>query len=288
MTDSNALDAVTYHGEISYCNHDGVELKGDLYLPKGAGPFPVLVAAPGGAWRVCSRAGLRQWGLYLAARGYGVFAIDYRVSTPTRKAFPEAVRDVIAAVRFIRGSAERYGVDPKRIALLGASAGAHLAALAALAHDKADFGGAHKDDAFANVSAEVKTAVLIYGIYDVFKQWQDDLALNPGVEGSVTRNLIGKEPYEDPQLFFDASPVKYVTYAKNRLPVFVSWGTADEFVNPVQSESFVRMLQQARFNVRTHRALGASHFWFAQSPEDAGTDSAHLAPRLLMFLKSSL
>ena len=288
MTDSNATDAVTYHGEISYCNHDGVELKGDLYLPKGSGPFPVLVAAPGGAWRVCSRAGLRQWSLYLAARGYGVFAIDYRISTPTRKVFPEAVRDVIAAVRFIRGSADRYGVDPKRIALLGTSAGAHLAALAALAHDQADFGGAHKDDAFANVSAEVKTAVLVYGIYDVFKQWQDDLALNPGVEGSVTRNLIGKEPYEDPQLFFDASPVKYITYAKNRLPVFVSWGTADEFVNPAQSELFVRMLQQARFNVRTHRALGASHFWFAQSPEDAGTDSAHLAPRLLMFLKSSL
>lgn len=288
MTDSNVLDTATCHGAITYCTHDGAELKGDLYLPKGRGPFPLLVAAPGGAWRICSRAGLRQWGLYLAARGYGVFAIDYRVSTPARKAFPEAVRDVIAAVRFARGSASQYNIDPQRIGLLGTSAGAHLAALAALAYDKADFGAAHKDDAFANVSAEVKTAVLVYGIYDAFKQWQDDLALNPGVEGSVTRNLIGKEPYEDPQLFFDASPIKYVTYAKSRLPVFVSWGTADEWVNPEQSELFVRVLQQARFNVRTHRALGASHFWFAQSPEEAGTDSAHLAPRLLTFLKSSL
>jgi acetyl esterase/lipase len=288
MTDSKAMDAVAYHSDISYCIHDGVELKGDWYLPNGPGPFPVLVAAPGGAWRVCSRASLRQWGMYLAARGYGIFAIDYRVSTPARKAFPEAVRDVIAAVRFVRGSADRYGVDPQRIALLGTSAGAHLAALAALAHDQADFGDAHRDDAFASVPAQVKAAVLVYGIYDVFKQWQADLALNPGVEGSVTRNLVGKEPYEDPQLFFDASPVKYVAYAKNRLPVLVSWGTADEFVSPEQSESFVRMLQQARFNVRTHRAIGASHFWFAQSPDDAGTDSAHLAPRLLMFLKSSL
>jgi len=80
-----------------------------------------------------------------------------------------------------------------------------------------------------------------------------------------------------------------VTYARNRLPVLVSWGTNDEFVNPAeQSEQFVRVLQQARFNVRTHRAVGASHFWFAQSPEAAGTDSAHLAPRLLMFLQSTL
>ena len=289
MTDSSESDTVTCHGSIAYCTHDGIELKGDLYLPKSGGATPVLVAAPGGAWRVCSRASLREWGVYLAARGYGMFAIDYRVSTPTRKAFPEAVRDVISAVRFIRGSAARYAIDPQRIALLGVSAGAHLAALAALAHDHADFGGAHPDDAFASVSAEVKSAVLVYGIYDVFKQWQADLALNPGVEGSVTRNLIGKEPYEDPQRFFDASPIKYVTYARNRLPVLVSWGTNDEFVNPAdQSEQFVRVLQQARFNVRTHRAVGASHFWFAQPPEEAGTDSAHLAPRLLMFLKSTL
>lgn len=288
MTTSNATDKVTCHNGIAYCTHDGVELKGDLYLPQGTGPFPILVAAPGGAWRICARAGLRQWSLYLAARGYAVFAIDYRVSTPVRKAFPEAVRDVIAAVRFIRGSAAKHGTDPARIALLGTSAGAHLAALAALAHDKTDFGGAHPEDQFAGISAAVKTAVLVYGIYDVFKQWQDDLALNPGVEGSVTRNLIGKEPYEDPQVFFDASPIKYVTYANNKMPVFVSWGTADEFVNPEQSEMFVRVLQQARFNVRTHRALGASHFWFAQAPDDAGTDSAHLAPRLLMFLKQCL
>lgn len=288
MTNSNPTEAVTCHSAIAYCTHDGVELKGDLYVPHGPGPFPVLIGAPGGAWRVCSRAGLRQWGNYLAARGYALFAIDYRVSTPTRKAFPEAVRDVISAVRFIRGSAGQYSIDPARIALLGTSAGAHLAALAALAHGKADFGCAHPDDAFADVSAAVKAVVLVYGIYDVFKQWQDDLALNPGVEGSVTRNLIGKEPYEDPQLFFDASPIKYVTYANNRMPVFVSWGTADEFVNPAQSEAFVRVLQQARFNVRTHRALGASHFWFAQAPEEPGTDSAQLAPRLMMFLKSSL
>ena len=288
MTDSSPIDSVSCQTGITYCTHDGVELQGDLYLPKGPGPFPVLIAVPGGAWRVCSRASLSQWGSYLAARGYGWFAIDYRVATPARKAFPEAVHDVIAAVRFMRGSAEKFLIDPKRIALLGTSAGAHLAALAALAHDQEQFGGAHPDDAFAKIAADVKTLVLVYGIYDLFKQWQDDLALNPGVEASVTRNLLGKEPYQDPQLFFDASPFKYVTYEKSRLPVFVSWGTADEFVNPTQSESFVRVLQQARFNVRTHRAVGASHFWFAQSPEDPVTDSAHLAARLLMFLKMTL
>src|SRR2546421_6536001 len=126
---------------VTYCTHDGVELRGDLYLPKGDGPFPILIGAPGGGWRICVRASLRQWGIYLASRGYGLFAIDYRLATATRKAFPEAVQDVVAAVRFLRGSGAELSIDPRRIGLLGASAGAHLAALAALGSDTNAFGG---------------------------------------------------------------------------------------------------------------------------------------------------
>jgi acetyl esterase/lipase len=288
MTQANSSDPASSPSALTYCTHDGVELKGDLFLPRGIGPFPILVAAPGGAWRMCVRAGLAQWGHYLVRRGYGFFAIDYRVATATSKAFPEAVQDVLAAVRFMRGTAAKYSIDPHRIGLLGVSAGAHLAALAALAHDAPVFSGAYPNDSFANVSAEVKALVLVYGIYDLFKQWQDDLGLNPGIEGNLTRNLMGKDPFEDPQAYFDASPVRYITYRRNRMPVLVSWGTADEFVNPAQSEALVRALQQARFNVRTHRAVGASHFWFQQPLDEPVSDSAHLAPRLAQFLSMSL
>jgi acetyl esterase/lipase len=224
----------------------------------------MLIGVPGGGWRICVRASLREWGFYLASRGYGMFVIDYRVATTTRKAFPEAVQDVITAVRFVRGSQAELSIDPFRIGLLGASAGAHLAALAALGGDAA-FGG-RPGDAFAGTPADVKALVVIYGVYDLFSHWQGDLARNPDPEWNLARN-----PYD-----------------KNQMPVFVSWGGSDEVVDPAQSEAFVRALQQARFSVRTHKIPAASHFWFSDPLDDPSSDSANLAPRLMRFIKQAL
>ena len=127
MTDGN----LTIQNGIAYANHDGVELAGDLYLPKGAKGAPALVAVHGGGWVAGVRGAYQYWGPYLAARGIAVFSISYRLATKT-KTFPEAVQDVLAGVQFLRGKAGAFGIDPSRIGLLGASAGAHLAALAAL------------------------------------------------------------------------------------------------------------------------------------------------------------
>ena len=63
---------------IVYARHDDLELAGDLYLPAGAGPHPIVLAVPGGAWRFGQRGGLRRWAEYLAAHGHAVFSIDYR------------------------------------------------------------------------------------------------------------------------------------------------------------------------------------------------------------------
>jgi acetyl esterase/lipase len=224
---------------------------------------------PGGGWRICVRATLREWGFYLASRGYGLFVIDYRLATHSRKAFPEAVEDVLAAVGFVRRSERELSIDPRRIGLLGASAGAHLAALAAL-------------------SGDVKALVAVCGVYDLFRHWQDDLGRNPEPQWNNARNLIGKDPFEDPGAYFEASPLRQITYEKNQLPVLVSWSTSDDIVDPAQSECFVRALQQARFPVRTHRAVAASHFWFSESLEDASSTTASFAPRLMQFLNMAL
>ena len=287
MTASESASDVTHREGVTYCEHGGVELQGDLYLPKGSGPFPILIAVPGGGWRVCVRASLREWGFHLASRGYGMFVIDYRLATRTRKAFPEAVQDVLAAVRFVRASASQLSIDPTRIGLLGASAGAHLAALAALGGDAACFGGS-PDDGSVATSAEVKALIAVCGIYDLFRHWQDDLGRNPDPQWNISRNLIGQDPYENPQAYFDASPLRHVSYEKNQLPVLVSWSTSDDVVDPAQSESFVRALQQARFTVRTHRLIAASHFLFGEPVQDASSATASFAPRLMQFLKSAL
>jgi acetyl esterase/lipase len=286
MTASGSSNSVILKEDVRYCERVGKELLGDLYLPDGDGPFPILIGVPGGGWSICVRASLREWGFYLAARGYGMFAIDYRLATATRKAFPEAVHDVMAAVRFVRSSCSELAIDPLRIGLLGASAGAHLAALAALGGDAA-FGG-HPGGPTCSAPADVKALVAIYGVYDLFSYWEDEIARNPHAEGNLVRNLIGKDPYEDQQAYFDASPLRWISYDSNRMPVFVSWGGSDEVVDPAQSEVFVRTLQQARYTVRTHRIPAASHFWFSDPLDDSSSDSANLAPRLMRFLKQAL
>jgi acetyl esterase/lipase len=131
---------------LTYATHDGVDLQGDLYLPAGEGPFPLVINVHGGYWRRGSRNTFEHWGPYLAERGYAGYTISYRLTKPGKKTFPGVVNDVRAAVQFMRGEAKAFRVDPDRIALWGNSAGAHLAAMVALAGDSPLFAGAYPQD----------------------------------------------------------------------------------------------------------------------------------------------
>src|SRR5215470_10369785 len=144
---------------VTYATHDGVALAGDLYLPAGAGPHPALVAVHGGGWQAGVRGAFQFWGPYLAERGYALFAISYRLAKKGHKTFPQAVNDVLAAVQFVRGNAAGFKIDPERIALFGASAGAHLSALAALGGGNPLFKGAYPQDSHTSVSTKVKALI---------------------------------------------------------------------------------------------------------------------------------
>src|SRR5262249_34806159 len=159
---------------LCYAVHDRVELFGDLYLPEGADKAPVLVAVHGGGWQLGERAVYQHWGPYLAARGYALFAIDYRLMQPGETTWPGAAYDVKAAVQFVRATAAELGVDRNRIALVGDSAGAHLSALVALAGTEPVLSTAYRNDPHAGVSCAVKAVIGFYGVYDMQAQWEHD------------------------------------------------------------------------------------------------------------------
>src|SRR5713226_3220063 len=108
---------------VTYATHDSVALAGDLYLPKGAGPFPALVGVHGGGWVQGVRSAFQYWGPYFAARGLALFAVSYRLAKTGQKTFPHAVQDVLAAISFVRGNAMEFNVAPERIGVFGHSAG---------------------------------------------------------------------------------------------------------------------------------------------------------------------
>jgi acetyl esterase/lipase len=286
-------DGVTVHKAIPYANHDGVELDGDLYLPKearylpkDAKAAPALVAVHGGGWVAGARSAFQYWGPYLAARGVAVFAISYRLATKS-KTFPQAVQDVLAGVQFVRGKANAYGIDPARIGLLGASAGAHLAALAALSSKK--FTGGYPQDPFAAFDTSVKTLVGVYGVYDLSAMWTSLQVQDGRNSDNKVEKFLGAPPMANRQLYFDASPVSYATYANNGIGVLLATGTNDDLVDPKgQTEPFQLALKQAGFFVRPCIVPSAPHYWMNDPIDEPGSLSGFLAPRLMRFLAEKL
>jgi acetyl esterase/lipase len=280
-------DATMQKKTVTYATHDGVALLGDFYAPEGGGPFPVLVAVHGGGWQLGTRESYRHWGPYLATAGIALFSVDYRLCKPNQKSYPQAVHDIRAAVQFLRGAAADLNLDGKRIGLIGDSAGAHLAALVALAGDTPGFAGAYRDDPFAAQSTKVKVAIGLYGVYDMAAQWQHDLVARP--RDQITEKFLGTAPIDDRRTYFDASPASYVTRDNNQTAFLIAYGTEDDVVDAAsQSAAFVTALKQAGFFVRTSIAQGAPHFWGTDPLEEPGSFSGFFAPRLKRFLAERL
>ena len=263
---------------VEYAVHDGVSLVGDLYLPASGGSHPAMVFIHGGGFARGSKAGYgNTWGPYLAARGYVVFAIDYRLSKPTVTTWPQALLDCKAAVQYLRGNAAALGIDPDRIGVGGDSAGASLAALVAVTQDFPRFANRYSMDAYASASTKVKVAVPIYGVYDMTAQheYESGLANNP-------RNLdqfLGGTPNQLPGAYFESSPISYIREAATslgnvatsnagaKIPWFLAWGMADPVVPPDgQSVVFVQALRGAGATVTAVAVPKTDHFWFPVTP----------------------
>jgi len=272
---------------LTYATHDGEALQGDLYLPTGAGPFPTLVAVHGGGWQQGARSQFQYWGSYLAERGYGLFAISYRLAKKGRKRFPDAVHDVMAAVRYLRLNAGQHGIDSERLALFGASAGAHLAALAALGHNASPFADSYPKGSHDAVSARVKVLVGVYGVYDLAQMWERYRLASP-LDNNI-ENFLGSPPMQDRRLYFDASPISYATVANNQTAVFLSVGTEDDLVDrKANTDALLLALKQAGFFVRTCVVQGGPHYWLSDPIDEPGSFSGFMAPRLVRFLAERL
>jgi alpha-L-fucosidase 2 len=119
--------------DVEYGRAGDLSLRMDAHVPPGKGPHPAAILVHGGGWI----RGDRAWNVQplftpLADAGIAWFSISYRLATDIVN-LGAAVQDVRQAIHYVHDNSARYHVDPKRIVLIGESAGAHLSSLAALA-----------------------------------------------------------------------------------------------------------------------------------------------------------
>jgi acetyl esterase/lipase len=271
-------DNVQTKTNVEYAVHDGVSLVGDLYMPTSGGPHAVMLFIHGGGFARGSKAGYgNTWGPYLAARGYVVFAIDYRLSKPTQPTWPQALLDCKAGLQYLRGNAAALGIDPERIGVGGDSAGASLAAMVAVTQDLPQFANRYTKDAFASFSTKVKVAMPIYGVYDMMAQqkYESGLANNP----KNLEQFIGAAPNLMPGAYFESSPLNYIREAAlslgsvatpnsgAKISWFLAWGMVDPIVPPNgQSAVFVQALRDAGATVTAVPVPKTDHYWFPVTP----------------------
>lgn len=282
----NALSNVEIRREVEYAVHDGVSLRGDLYLPATPGPHGAIIAVHGGGWQSGSPSTYRHWGPWLAARGFALFAIRYRLSSPGKPTYPQAVHDLIAAIQFLRGEGEALRIDGDRIGLMGGSAGGQLTALVALAGHEAPFANAYPQDRYAHFSSQVRAVAPFYGVFDMQQQWTHDMNCRP--YDNITEKFMGFPAPENRRAYIEASPITYAERPRNGTPFLIVTGDEDDVVDRSQSDAFLLALRQAQFYARRIVVPGAGHFFEADPLDEPASRSGQTAGPLLRFFEEML
>jgi acetyl esterase/lipase len=223
----------------------------DVYTPAGADSGqrrPVVIAIHGGSWYGGSRAAFRSDDprntiVRLVQRGCVVVAIDYPLARPGAPSWPAVISELREAVRWVRRHAAMYGADSERIALLGQSSGAHLAALLATLPAETGPDG---------VSSRVQAAVCFYGPFELAR-----LASRRSLAHEPARILVGTSVAEGARALADASPLHHVSH--DDPPMLLLHGTEDAWVPLEQSELMAESLTRAGVAHRLIVVAGARH-----------------------------
>jgi acetyl esterase/lipase len=177
---------------ISFANPDGVKLSMNIYQPLQVGKYPALISIYGGAWQRGSPDSDETFNRYIAAQGYVVWAIDYRHAPAYH--FPVQIEDVRLALTFIKQHAVEYETDLDRVALIGRSAGAQLAMLAA-----------YRDPPFP-----IRAVIDYYGPVNLTTGYANVPTPDPIASRATLRDFLGGTPQTVPELYRQASPINAV------------------------------------------------------------------------------
>jgi acetyl esterase/lipase len=292
-------DGVSAQLDITYASPAGSRpLTLDIYTPKPSpAPLPMVLYVHGGGWNsgdsrhALAFADFPRALAGLAAQGYVVASMNYRLSQEAH--FPAALRDVKAAIRWLRGHAGTYNADPTRLAVWGMSAGGQLAAMAGTTcgvtgfEPEANSGGNAGYDAPSDCAEAV---VDWFGPTDLDKLDADNGkpakdAFVPAGQSSEEGAYLGCEPQAcAPGVAKLASPMTFIS--ESAPPFLIQQGEADTAVSPKQSQKLYEALKAKGVPVEIVLYPDVGHGFAKNSDPDAATVTKAMA-KLTDFLAAT-
>ena len=250
MGTANTFSAGKVIKDIEFAKVGGQSLKLDLYLPAIPKNAALVIWIHGGGWRNGTKE--KCFITWLPEHGYAVASISYRLSNIAK--FPAQLHDCKGAVRWLRANAKKYGYDPDKFYVAGASAGGHLTALMATTsgHEKLEgtTGGNLKQ------SSAVQGAIDYYGATDFILRSKTQPS-RANEKGSVVYDLLGGGAHEKIEAAKLASACYHIS--KDDVPLLIFHGTMDKTVLIDQSQAIDRKYRKAGLSVEFHAIEGASH-----------------------------
>ncbi|MBI5773019.1 MAG: alpha/beta hydrolase [Verrucomicrobia bacterium] len=208
--------------DIAFTHVAGTNLTLDAFVPEGKGPFPTCILVHGGGFTKGDKTSfIKPLFEPLGKAGFTWFTINYRLAPEHR--FPANIEDTEAAIRWVKAHAQEYQVDPKRIALIGESAGGHIVSLVGVR---------------AKGATSVAAVVPIYAPHDLELQVKARNALGPSMTA-----LFGLTELNDAawKTLREASSTSYLR--KDLPPYLLIHGDKDAQVPYEQSVEFQKKMQ---------------------------------------------
>jgi len=233
-TDPAVPETIEVRKDIEYKLVDSTSLQLDIYKLKSLSEAaPALIFIHGGSWSKGKRSDYLPYLLDYAQKGYVTATVSYRLAGVAK--FPAAVQDVQAAVQWIREHATERMINPEKLALVGGSAGGHLAMMVGYTNEQPG----HKVQAIVN----------LYGPTDLTTEYARNR--------EECLNFLGASYQERPELYQQASPRTHIS--RDDPPTLTFHGTIDSLVPVSQSDSLHQWLERAGVPNEYHRLKGWPH-----------------------------
>ncbi|HPH23398.1 MAG TPA: alpha/beta hydrolase [Chitinophagaceae bacterium] len=228
----------------------------DVYLPAGRTPSTTytVIMIHGGSWSGGDKSDFNTDipNLKPLLGNYAIFNLNYRLANGTTILLQQQLNDIDAAINYIYSNATKYSINTNKIAIMGASAGAHLTLLKCYK---------------ANTDGKIKAVVDLFGPTNM--AWMYNSHPVASLTQPIIVNVMGGTPTSSASVYTSGSPINFVTSTVP--PTIIFHGTADPIVPISESINLQAKLQLAGVTNQYITYTGESHGWTGANLTDTYT-----------------